>query len=162
MYFSFDPRITIRNSICSLRDCNNDGVDEYVFTTTNDIDTVYIPLLLPEETRGQNPYPMPFVEMLLVNSPSKVHNVQGDIREQDAYIDFNIWYTNDDNISCATFGKRIADQIVNQIMTYRHSVTSVSWMEVLNDGREMIEDNGKTVWFHRVVEVYAKNWAQNT
>jgi len=115
---------------------------------------------MPSEVRTQELYPMPFIEMNLVTQPVRVHNVQGDVREQEAYIDFNFYYTDTDNVDSTTFGKIVCDEIVNKIMTYRHDVSSCSWMEVVNDGREIIETDGsgKQVVFHRVVEVYCMNF----
>jgi hypothetical protein len=121
-------------------------------------DTRYIPLLLPGESRSGEPYPMPFIEMVLVSSPARPHHVAGDVREQEGYIDMNIWYTNQDTVNATGFGKTIADKLVDLITINRYSTPSVSWMEVSNDGREMNEDTGKLVVFHRVVEVYCKYW----
>jgi len=158
-YFSFDPREDIRNTIGYKLDFNHDNKEESVLTVHDDYnEDIYIPLLLPEETRTGEVYPMPYIEMLLVSSPANVHNCQGDVREQKAYIDFNIWYTNQDNISSTTFGKKIADKIIDEIMLCRCSVPSVYWMEVINDGREIIEPEiNNQVVFHRVVEVYCTN-----
>lgn len=158
-YYSTDPRESIRNTIGYTLDYNSDNVDESVVSVTDSYgDYVYLPLLLPEETRAGKLYPMPFIEMLLVTSPARVHNVQGDVREQKSYIDFHVWYTNQDNISATTFGKKVGDRIVDLIMTYRHSVPSVYWMEVLNDGREIVEEVNNQVVFHRILEVYTINW----
>lgn len=159
-YYSFDPRWDIRETIGTKIDYNTDDVDEYCLPVLDDYrDTIYVPLFTPGETQAEDPYPMPFIEMLLVSSPARVHNVQGDVREQDAYIDFNIWYTNTDNISSVSWGKKVSDKIVDSIMTYRHSVTSTHWVEVVNDGREIIENpTGKQIVFHRIVEVYVKKY----
>lgn len=158
-YYSIDPRKDIKDTIGYTLDYNNDNVDESVVTVVDDYgDNVYLPLLLPEQTRAGKIYPMPFIEMQLVTSPGQVHNVQGDVREQKAYIDFHIWYTNTDNISACTFGKKVSDKIVDLIMIYRHSVPSLMWMEVINDGREIIEEVNNQVVFHRILEVYCTNW----
>lgn len=158
-YYSFDPRSNIRCKIGTKKDYNHDDIDEYVISVVdNHNDTLYIPLLLPEETRSNEQYVMPYIEMVLVSSPVRPHNIDGDIRETEAYIDLNIWYTVQDNISMTTFGKTIADKIVDLVMTYRRSVTSVNWMEIMNDGIEMLEDTGSGMVFHRVVQMFAKNW----
>ena len=158
-FCSFDPRESIRNTIGYSLDYNNDNIDESVISVADKYgDTVYLPLLLVEETRMGQVYPFPYIEMLLVTSPGRVHNVQGDVREQQAYIDFNVWYTNMDNISGTTFGKKIGDKIIDLIMVHRHSTPSVMWMEVLNDGRELVEEVNNQVVFHRILEIYATNW----
>lgn len=159
-WWSFDPRSNIRQKIGTAKDYNHDDVDEYILEMTHNHRDYEIPILMPDETRSGDAYTMPYIEMVLITSPARVHNVQGDVREMEAYIDFNIWYTNVDYISACSFGKHIADELVNAIMTQRHSVPSVSWMEVLNDGREMLEEaDGRQSYFHRIVEVYANNWS---
>jgi hypothetical protein len=156
-YWSFDPRQNLRDTIGTTKDYDTDGVDEYVITVVDDYhQNIDIPILFPSESRSGEPYPMPFIEMVLVSSPAKAHHVAGDVREQEAFIDMNIWYTNQDTVTASNFGKTIADKLVDLIVTNRYSVPSVSWMEPSNDGREMNEDTGKTVVFHRVVEVYCK------
>ena len=158
-YYSMDPRKAIKDTIGYTLDYNNDNIDESIVSVNDSYgDAVNIPLLLPEETRSGKVYPMPFIEMLLLTSPGRVHNVQGDVREQKAYIDFHFWYTNMDNISGCTFGKAVADKLIDLIMVHRHSVPSVMWMEVLNDGREIIEEMENQVIFHRIIEVYCTNW----
>ncbi len=156
-YYSFDPRDNLRRTIGTSKDYNADDVDEWVIGVLDDRnDTIYLPLLMPGESRSGEPYPLPFIEMVLVSSPAKPHNVAGDVREQEAYIDMNIWYTNNDTVTATLFGKQVADKIIDLVMTNRYSVPSVSWAECSNDGREMNEDTGKLVVFHRVVEVYCK------
>lgn len=158
-YSSYDPREDIRSVIGTSRWMA--GHDEYVISVTDDMnDTIYLPLVLPGESRGEDAREMPLIEMILVTSLVGVHNVQGTVRDQEAYIDFNIYYANTDNITPTKFGKTVADELVSQIMTDRHSTTVGVWMEVINDGREIIEETikGKSVIYHRVVEVLAKNY----
>jgi hypothetical protein len=156
-YWSFDPRKHLRETIGTLLDYNTDGKDERVISVLDDFSTtIYIPLLYPGESRSGEPYPMPFIEMVLVTSPAKAHDVSGNVREQEGYIDMNIWYTNQDTVTATSFGKTVADKLVDLIVTNHYSVPSVSWMEPINDGREMNEDVGKMVVFHRIVEVYLK------
>jgi len=160
-YKSFDPRINIRNKIGYSIDFNHDDVDESTISVTDSYsDTVFLPLLMPSEVRTSELYPMPFIEMTLVSSPCFLHNIGGDIREQEAYIDFNIYYTDTDNIDATSFGKTVADELVLQLMTYKNSVSTVSELEPVDDGREIIETDGtgKQVVFHRIVKVKCKNW----
>lgn len=159
VYFSFDPRPHIRTAIGYTWDYDEDGTDESVVSVTNDVnDTVYIPLFLPGETRGEELEYMPFIDMVLVSSPAEAHHVGGSVREQHAYIDFNIWYTNVDDITPTVFGKTVADEVVDLIMTYRNSVTSAYFVEVVDDGRELFENLGQGVVYHRVVSIHAINY----
>ncbi len=158
--YSFDPREAIRETIGTQLDYNQDNVDEYVIQVTDDWgDTVSLPLLLPGETRSNEQYTMPYIEMILIAAPSETHNISGDVKLQRAHIDFNIWYTNTDNITPTSFGKQVADKICQLIDTYRCSVSSAYFVEVTNDGRELIEElEGKQIVFHRIVEVAAINY----
>ena len=159
-YNAYDPRWDIREKIGFKVDYNNDDVDEYVINVLDDNnDVVSIPLLIPGETQGSDLYNMPYIEMVLISAPANIHNVTGNVREQEAYIDFNIWYTNTDNITPNKFGYTAASRVVDLIMTYRHSVTSVDLLEVIDEGREIIEHpTGKQPSFHRVLEIYCKKF----
>lgn len=160
-YSSFDPRASIRTSIGYTWYNDEEDKDLSVVSCTNDRgDYIYVPLYLPGDVRTGSLPEMPFIEMTLITSPVGVHNVQGDVRDQECYIDFNIYYADMDNISPTAFGKTIADALVGKIMDYRQNISNCTWCEVINDGRELIEEyeEGKSVIFHRVVETYAKNY----
>ena len=160
-YWSFDIRDNIRNKIGTARDVDGDDQDELTISVVDDWnDTIYIPLFVPADVRTGEMPNMPFVEMTMVDTPVRTHNVQGDVKFQEAYIDFNIYYTNTDHISATTFGRVVADEIVSKITDNRHSVPSCYFCEVINDGREIIEsyNEGKSVVFHRVVSIYCNNY----
>jgi len=159
-YSSFDPRVAIREQIGTERYVNGDDV--YTITVKDKYDdNVYIPLLLPGEIRTGVLNPMPFIEMTLVTVGAEAHNVGGDVRYTTAYIDFNVYYSNTDNINPTLFGKKVADCVVNLVTNNRQSVTGSYFMEVINDGREILEtdDDGKIIAFHRVVEVKINNYS---
>ena len=161
VFSSFDPRDDIRGQIATEKDIDNDNVDEYVISVTDNWnDTVEIPLLFPAEARTGDMAEMPFIEMVLVNQPATTRNVGGDVKYQEAYIDFNIYYANTDNISAGTFGRKVADELVNLITTNRSSVSDTYFIEVINNGRELFEhdSSGKIVVFHRILEVRVDNY----
>ena len=158
-YSSTDIRDTIRKKIGTERYINlSDG---YTITVTDDWgDNVYIPLYLPGEVRTGDLPPFPFVEMTLVTSPTTATNIGGDVRDMDVYFDFNIYYVNTEKITPTTFGKTISDEIIDQITTYRSSVSYSYFVEIVNDGREILEvEDGKSVIFHRVLECHVKNYS---
>lgn len=156
--YSFDPRENIRTAI---------GYTKYVYdedrstvSVTDDWDdTLFIPLYLPGEVRTGDMPNMPFVEMTLITTPVNTWNIGGDVKEQDCYIDFNIYYTDTENITATTFGRTVANELVDKIIESRSSVASCYFMEVVNDGREIIEQvEGKQIIFHRVLEIHCKNY----
>lgn len=157
-FYGFDPRENIRKTIGYTKFV--DGEDRSTISFENNVgDTLFIPLYMPGEVRSGNLPHMPFIEMILVNSPSSSHNVDGGVRFNDAYIDMNLYYHEDTYISSVSFGRDAATEIVNQVMTYRDSVPSTYRVEIINDGREIIEqEEGKQTIFHRVVELHATNY----
>ena len=159
-YCAFDPRVNIRNKIGYTY--NMDDVDRSTVSVTNDWgEYVYVPLLLPGEVRTGNMPEMPFVEMTLISTPARVLNVGADKREQDAYIDFNIYYTNTDKITPTVFGTTIASEIIDKITDNHCLISGCSFIEVTNDGREFLEEyeGGKSVIFHKVISIHCKNFS---
>jgi hypothetical protein len=138
------------------------GFDESTISVTDDEhNTIYVPMLFPDEARGENNREMPFIEMTLMTEPNRTRSVDGVVHDETAYLDFHIYYAKTDNITPRTFGKAVADELVDKITQNRHSVSGCSWMEVSNKGREMFEQaiSGKQVVFHRVVEIFCLNYS---
>ncbi len=158
-YSSSDIRINIREKIGDARYIN--GSDGWTVTVVDDWgDNVYIPLYLPGESRTGDLPPFPYVEMTLVTSPTTATDIGGGVRNMDVYFDFNIYYVNTEKITPTTFGKTISDKIIDKITTYRYSTPSSYFVEVVNDGRELLEViEGKSVVFHRVLECHVKNYS---
>lgn len=157
-YSSSDIRTTLRNTIGYSRYMNNSDCST-VSVTDDWGDTLYIPLYYPEEVRSGDLPPMPFIEMNLVDSPSSAISINGGVREMDVYLDFNIYYVIQENLQ-TNFGKTVSDEIINQITNYRSSVSDSYFVEIVNDGREIIEqEEGKSVIFHRVLETHIKNYS---
>ena len=153
----FDVRTHLRDTIGYAWIVDN--VEVSTVSVTNDVgDDIYIPLFLPGDVRTGDLPRMPFIEMTLVNAPSRTENIGGDTKFNEAYFDFNIYYANADDISMTTFGTAVADTLMKLIHTYRTSVTSAYFVEVLNSGREIIENYNNGVVFHRVLECYANNY----
>jgi hypothetical protein len=155
--YSGDIRTHIRDTIGYAWEV--DGVDVSTVSVTDDYkDTVYVPLYLPGDVRVGDLPEMPFIEMTMVNIPTKSVGINGDVVYQEIYFDMNIYYVSQDGISATTFGRTVADKTVQLIDTYNKSVTSAYYVDVINSGREIIEEVGGSVIFHRVVECYANNY----
>jgi len=154
---AFDPRSDIISTIGFTRYV--DGVDRSTVSVENKYgDKVFIPLLLPGEARTGDLPRLPMIEVNLMSSPHSTINIGGDVKYQEAYIDFNIYYTHTSDIEPATFGVSVADELCNLITSKRNNLPIGMYMEVINSGREIIEQqDGKQVVFHRVVEVKCVN-----
>ena len=158
-YSALDPRVAIRNQIgyskyMNEMDCSTISV------TDNWGDILHLPLYMPGEVRTDDLPPMPFIEMTLITSPATAMDIGGGVRDQDCYMDFNIYYVDTENISTVSFGKVVADEIIDKVTTYRScTIASTYFVEIVNDGREIIEQTeGKQVVFHRVLECHVKNY----
>jgi hypothetical protein len=145
-------------------DVDGDGTDESCVSFAypdgeNKDDTCYVPLFMPSEARtGELPY-MPFIELTLVDAPSRTHNISGDFKFDEAYIDFNIYAANSDEINqMKTWMEACKDEVIDKITDKRHSVSNCTWMEVVDTGREIIENIGKKVVFHHVVSIYTNGY----
>jgi len=154
---AFDIRQKVIDTIGFSWDVYKDGTDISTVSIVDDYnDRVYIPLGLPTQTRTESLWEMPYIEVTLVDSPSKIVGVEHTIRNE-CYFDFNIFYTNTDTVD-KEYGKKIADELCQKIYEEYTSVASVYWVEVLNSSRELFESDGKQVVFHRVVECYGTNY----
>jgi len=149
-YTAYDPREYIRQTVGTSKYLYDN--DYYcVYVTDNNDDTVYIPLLFPYEARTQEMFPMPFIELTMVVATGETHNIGGDVRRDEFLIDFNLYFTETDNITPQTFEKSVLDYIYNKIVTNRYSISTCTFIEPMSS-REILElDDNKEVVFHYVI-----------
>ena len=96
--------------------------------------------------------------LTLTASPTELHNTQGDVNYLQGYFDLHIWYTNTDNITPTVFGRQVASALVQSITSYNKSVTSSYLIEVVDSGKEINENLGSLVKFHRIITIKAINY----
>jgi len=163
-FTAFDPVVNIISQIGYSFDVDHDGNDESCVSFSYPDgeykgDTCYVPLYTSDEARtGELPY-MPFIEVLLVDAPSRTHNVQGDIKFGEAYIDFNIHVVNTDEINkIKTWLPVCKNELCDLITQNRHVVSGCTWMEVIDNGRAYTEAAGKQIIFHHVISIYANEY----
>ena len=162
-YTGFNPIVNIINDIGYEWDVDGDGNQESCLTITYPSGPVkgnicYIPMYTTDEVRSGELPTMPFIEFTHVTGPGSVHNIQGDVRYDQAYIDMNIYAALNDEIDIMkTWMKTVEDEIYNQIMTWRHGISDCSWVEPI-DNREIIEMDGKKVIYHNIISLYANRY----
>lgn len=145
-----DPRIIIRNKICSTFDIDDDGENEYYIL----VGTVKVPIYLGEESKSQTIPNMPFIIFDLLSSLSEPQDICAATRKQECIIDVTIYFAQIDDINIVTFGKSICDTFVNLIRTYQSTTNGIHFMNVRNEGRVIPEMKGRQVIFHRNMELY--------
>jgi len=133
---------------------DGDGENEYcLLVTDNNNDTIYVPLWLSEEIKTVDLPELPFIEMHLTTTLATPHDVMAAVRKYDVYIDLNVRYADTDNIDSTSFGKKIADEIVNQVRTNQSVVTN-TFMNIMDESKVMQESSARQVVFHRVLTLY--------
>lgn len=156
-YSSSDIRTDIRSTIGYSKYMND--MDCSTISVTDDYgDIVYVPMYLPDESRTGDLPSFPFIEMNLVTSPTSIMSINGNVRDMDVYLDFHIYSVKQENLSPTGFNKKISDEIIDKIMIFMCSIPNSYFVEIINDGREILEiREGKSVVFHRVLECRIKN-----
>jgi len=117
-------------------------------------------MYLPTQARTGVLPELPLIEVNLVTAPSKIAGMSH-VLYDECFFDFNLTYSNTDDIDIGLFGKKVADEICQRIHDNYVSVTTAYYLEVLNTGREYFEGDGKSMIFHRVIECYGNRYISN-
>jgi hypothetical protein len=98
---------------------------------------------------------MPFIELELKRGYSQRANCCATVRKQEVLIYANIYYTAQDNVEAAQYGKKISDEICNQIRTNQCVIPTTHFVNVENTGRVITETFGRQVVYRKRMEIYA-------
>lgn len=150
---AFDPRKTVRTKIGT--DWLFDGiVRKCINVTGSGGDTIHVPMYTREEKEILCPT-MPFIVIDLLGIPAIPHNIRATVRQHSALLSFDITYTDDDGMDVDTFGKKVADEIVDLTRTNQCSTTGINFYNVNNQGRLHVEGRCEEVIFHWIMELEA-------
>ncbi|GAF70895.1 unnamed protein product [marine sediment metagenome] len=151
---AFDPRKIIRAKIGTNHVI--DGETEICISVTDDDGhTVYVPIYLTEEEAIECP-PYPYIRLDLLSIPAVPHNIGATVRQHNALIGIDIGYNDMEGIDVSSFGKKIADKIVDLTRTHQTSTDGIQFYSVGNQGRIIIENRCEEVILHWVMELGAK------
>jgi len=150
---AFDPRKVIRSKIGTNHMVDGD-VEICIFVVDNDGNRLYIPILLEEEEAVECP-PYPYIRFDLLAIRAVPHNVGATVRKHEALIGIDIGYNNMDNIDITSFGKKIADKIVDLTRTHQSDTAGIDFSNISNQGRLLIENRCGDTVFHWVLELDA-------
>ena len=155
VHTSHDPRKIYREAIgIEIEDLDADKSLYCIRIEIDDLDDIDVPMYLSTEIKTEELPTMPFIELHLLTSPSEPHDIGATTRKKEARIDIDIWYTDTDNIDVTSFGKQVADALCNLTRVNQCSVSDIDFMNITNEGRELIETRGRQVVFHLVLELY--------
>lgn len=155
VYTSHDPRKIYREAIgIGIEDLDTDKMVYYIRVKDNENDDVDVPMYLSTEIKTQELPTMPFIELHLLTSPSEAQDIGATTRKKEARIDISIYYTDTDNIDVTSFGKKVADALCNFTRVNQCSISNIDFMNIADEGRELIENDGRQVVFHLALELY--------
>ena len=151
---AFDPRKLIRAKIGTNHMVDGE-VEICISVTKDDGKTIYIPIILAEKEAVECP-PYPYIRLDLLSIRAIPHDIGAAVRQHEALIGVDIGYNDMDGIDVTSFGKKIADAIVNLTRTYQTSTDGIQFYNIENQGRIIIENRCEEVIFHWVLELEAK------
>ena len=155
-FTSHDPRKDIRSTIGTSGWDESIGDYYYLSITDNKGNTVKVPIFLSEELKTESIQEMPWIEMDLALCTYEPHDVGATTRKAEAYIDISVEFTNTDNIDSTSFGKKIIDEIINQVRTHQEACTFPETTTFVNvdDVRHQRENRAHQVAFKYIVTLY--------
>lgn len=153
-YSAFDPRKAIRIAIKSADFIINGQIEECISIVDKNGNPLHVPMFVQEEVAVECP-PFPYIEISLLSIPAEPHNIRATVRKHACLVAFDIKFTDDDNNDVTSFGKKVADAIVHQTITYQCTTAGVDFMNVDNQGRIHIEYDCEDVILHWIMELQA-------
>lgn len=155
-YASYDPRKDIRSTIGGS--CWIEGIgDLYTINVTdNDNESVKIPMYLSEEVKTESIKEMPYITLDLALCTYEPEDVGARTRKTEARIDVGVWFTDTDNVDATSFGKKVLDEIVNQVRTHQKNCTFPATITFANveDIQHLKEKRAHQVLFHYIATIY--------
>ena len=132
-----------------------DGNVELCISVSTSGGTVYIPIYLTEEEAIECPS-YPYIRLDLLSIPAVPHNIGATVRQHTALIGIDIGFNDMEGIDVTSFGKKIADAIINLTRTNQTGTDGIDFYNCNNQGRIIIENRCDDVVFHWVLELEAK------
>lgn len=155
VFDGIDPRKIIRTKIGTSHIV--DGETELcLLITDNDGDPLYVPMYLGEEVAVECPA-LPFVKIDLISIHAEPHNIRASVRKYKALISIDVTFNDMDNIDVTSFGKKVADTLVDLVRTNQETTAGIYFYNVWQEGRMVYENTCDDVKLHWILEITAEN-----
>jgi len=155
VFDGIDPRKIIRTKI-GTNHLIDDEMQLCISVTNGSGDTVNVPMLIGEKVELNCPA-APFIRLDLLSIKADPHNINASVRKYKALISVDITFNDAEGIDVTSFGKKVADAIVNYVRTYQGATDGIFFMNVWNEGRLVIEGRCEETMFHWILELTAEN-----
>ena len=152
-YEAFDPRKIIRTQLATNHKIDGE-LRECIKVTDAKGKDMYIPMYVEEESKLECP-PLPVIRLDLLAIREVPHDIKAAVRQHTALIGIDIAFHDMDNIDVTSFGKKVADRIVDLTRYYQIDTSGVQFYNVENQGRIVIENRCEEVILHWVMELEA-------
>ena len=156
-YISHDPRKPVRSTIGTSGWTEETEDYYYITVTDNDNAPVKVPIFMAEETKTESIKEMPWIEMNLALVTYEPHDVGATTRMAEAYIDMSVEFANTNNIDATSFGKKVIDEIINQVRTHQINCTfptATTTFVNVESVRHIEEKRAHQVIFKYIVTLY--------
>jgi hypothetical protein len=153
---SHDPRKSVRGTICSTWWKEGVGDIFYISVTDKKDAPIKVPMFMAEEIKTESIQEMPWLEMDLADCIYEPHDVGAVTRKAEAFIDISLEFANTDNIDATSFGKKVMDELQNQIRTHQMNCTfdvDTTFVSVRNI-RHLKETKAHQVVFKYILTLY--------
>ena len=113
-------------------------------------------MFLSEEEKTESIKEMPYITLDLALCTYKPHDIGARTREAEAYIDISVEFADTDNISTTGFGKKVIDEIINQVRTHQVACTFPASITFINieSVRHLRETQAHQVVFKYMLTAY--------
>ena len=155
VFDGIDPRKIIRTKVGTSHIVDGD-TELCISITDNDGNTVYVPIFLGEEVAVECPA-MPYIKLDLLTINATPYNIGGTVRKYKALISIDVTYNNMDNVDITSFGKKVADSLVNLVRASQGTTTGIFFYNVWDEGRVVYENTCEDVILHWIMEITAEN-----
>lgn len=156
-YTSHDPRKAVRSTIGTSGWEESIGDYYYITVTGDDNAPVKVPIFMAEEVKTESIKEMPWIEMDLALVTYEPNDVGAATRKAEAHIDMSVEFADTDNIDATSFGKKVIDEIVNQVMTHQINCTfpaATTTFVTVEDIRHIREKRAHQIIFKYIVTLY--------
>lgn len=156
-YTSHDPRKAVRSTIGTSGWIESIGDYYYIIVTDDSNVSINVPIFMAEEVKTESIKEMPWIEMNLADCTYEPGDIGARTRDAEAYIDMSVEFANTDNIDATSFGKKIIDEIINQVRIHQVACTfptATTTFVSVESVRHIKEKRAHQVIFKYIVTLY--------
>lgn len=155
VFDGIDPRKIIRTKVGTSH-IVDDETELCILITDDEGDPLYVPIFLGEEVAVECPA-VPYIKLDLLSIKSEPHNIGATVRKYKALISIDVAYSNMDNIDVTSFGKKVADALVNLVRANQGTTVGIFFYNVWQEGRIVYENTCEETILHWIMEITAEN-----